>query len=594
MKNKLSKLKYFYRALCLSISLKSKISMFIGIIGFGAAFLPTAISKSLASFTDNVQILALSNGYLSKTLASFAFLAFLYVLKTIFTMAQNYYVGEDVSRIKRYIKEQVLEVTSDVPYKNIENYDNFIEKVEFVKQYAGKKAAGSISLIFGWISSSISFVSLVIILGNVNWWLVLLLIATCIPAVILANLQKDEDYRQRTKWMKEGTITIHYADICRGNEAMKDIRFFGLFDFFKRKWRKSADIYINEKSRVTKKHVFYNSIADFLRNGVYLFVLLITAYEIYAKLEVGLGVFMLVITAASQLQEITTRLLTDMVSILADEKYMADFFDLIDIEKENIDENVIPFESLNIELCNVKFMYPNSENFALDGINLSINQGEKIAIVGANGSGKSTFVNLICGLYEPTEGLIKVNGNILSNNLSKVRRSLSVIFQTFCHYHDTLRNNIIVSSPNNIKNDAQIMELAKQTGVDEIIGDNHAGLDEMIGAFSKDGVNLSGGQWQKVAITRALYRDDACAYILDEPTAALDPIAEANIYRNFNTLTGDKTTLLISHRLGITSVVGRILVFDKGKIVEDGSHEELIKKDGTYAKLYKAQARWYQ
>ena len=119
-------------------------------------------------------------------------------------------------------------------------------------------------------------------------------------------------------------------------------------------------------------------------------------------------------------------------------------------------------------------------------------------------------------------------------------------------------------------------------------------LDEVIGIFSNEGKNLSGGQWQKVAITRALFRKDARVYILDEPTAALDPIAEANIYRNFASLTGDKTTILISHRLGVMSIVDRILVFDKGKIVEDGNHGELMAQNGAYAKMYKAQAKWYQ
>ena len=129
---------------------------------------------------------------------------------------------------------------------------------------------------------------------------------------------------------------------------------------------------------------------------------------------------------------------------------------------------------------------------------------------------------------------------------------------------------------------------------DEVISEQENALDEIIGIFSNEGKNLSGGQWQKVAITRALFRKNARVYILDEPTAALDPIAEANIYRNFASLTGDKTTILISHRLGVTSIVDRILVFDKGRITEDGNHAELMAKNGVYAKMYKAQAKWYQ
>jgi ABC-type multidrug transport system fused ATPase/permease subunit len=138
------------------------------------------------------------------------------------------------------------------------------------------------------------------------------------------------------------------------------------------------------------------------------------------------------------------------------------------------------------------------------------------------------------------------------------------------------------------------MNIASKTGIDEVILNYDKGLNEVIGTFSEKGTNLSGGQWQKVAITRALYHGDARMYILDEPVAALDPISEESLYKNFAEITGDKTTLLISHRLGITSIVDRILVFDQEKIVEDGNHDQLIKRNGIYVKMYKAQAKWYQ
>ena len=275
-------------------------------------------------------------------------------------------------------------------------------------------------------------------------------------------------------------------------------------------------------------------------------------------------------------------------------KYMEDFFVLLETEVEESTSELSLYDDTVIEFNDVDFSYPGSESLALNGLNIKINQGEKIAIVGANGSGKSTFVNLLCGLHSPKNGIAKINDELITDNIWKVRRSMSVIFQNFCQYQDTLRNNISVSDPKRSMEDDAIFDLAKKTGADEVLASQDNALDEEIGMFSKEGKNLSGGQWQKIAITRALFRKNAKIYILDEPTAALDPIAEANIYRNFTELTDNKTTILISHRLGITSIVDRILVFDKGKIVEDGSHEELIKRDGLYAKMYKAQAKWYQ
>lgn len=588
------KFKVFPRAVALSIKIKSPISYVISILGFAAAFFPMLISIQLRTFTNQTQALFYHPNTIHTVLFSFIILAALYIAQTIFTLVQNYFAKEDSARIKRYVKEQMLCLLSSVPYKYIENYGDFREKVEFVKEYAAEKTAGSISLIFSWIAGIISFFSIAGILWVVSPWIVAILVVTCIPAVILSMLQKDETYRGRTKWMKEGRITLHISDTSRSNDAMKEIRFFGLYPYLKEKWRIVGKEFMKKKNKITRKHVLFNGTADLLRNGVYLVIVFLAVWEIYQNPGKGLGTFMLVITAAGQLQSVTTTLLINAVSIFSDVKYMQDFFELLETEKEDLNDQQTGYVDVVIDFENVSFKYPNSELKALNGLNVKIRQGEKIAIVGANGSGKSTFVNLLCGLYFPTNGNAKLNGEEISQNLSKVRRTLSVIFQSFCQYQDTLRNNIAISDPKRADESADILELAQRTGADEIIKNQNNALDEIIGIFSEEGNNLSGGQWQKVAITRSLFRKNARVYILDEPTAALDPIAEANIYRNFASLTGDRTTILISHRLGVTSVVDRILVFDKGKIVEDGSHTELMAKNGLYARMYQAQAKWYQ
>ncbi len=587
------KVNYFLRAVMLSIRIKSPVSLVISILGFVAAFFPMLISLQLATFTNGVQNLFENPKTVNTVLLSFGIVAALYIVQTLFSLAQNYYAKEDSARIKRYLKEQMLNLLSSVQYKYIENHGDFREKVDFVKSYAGEMTVGSVALIFGWIAGLISFLSITFILSKVSLWIVLILVVTCIPAVILSLLQKDESYRYRTKYMKEGRFTLSISDTSRSNGAMKEIRFFGLYPYIKARWLALGKVFIAAKNKLTRKHVIFNGIADLLRNGVYLVVILITAWEIYQNPEKGLGTFMLVITAATQLQSITSTLLINAVSIFSDVKYMEDFFSLLETEKEALDDTQIGYDHTEIQFQDVSFTYPNSERKALDGLNVTIKQGEKIAVVGANGSGKSTFVNLLCGLYAPQSGNVTVNGTEVTKNLSKVRDSLSVIFQNFCQYQDSLRNNITLSDPSRKTEDAEILALARCTGADEIIAKQENTLDEMIGLFSQQGNNLSGGQWQKVAITRALYRKNARIFILDEPTAALDPIAEANIYRNFTELTGDKTTILISHRLGITSVVDRILVFADGKIIEDGSHAELIAHNGVYAKMYQAQAKWY-
>ncbi|MGE5579914.1 MAG: ABC transporter ATP-binding protein [Bacillota bacterium] len=270
-----------------------------------------------------------------------------------------------------------------------------------------------------------------------------------------------------------------------------------------------------------------------------------------------------------------------------------DFFDLDLLEYEKRTKGEEPYESADIRLENVSFTYPNTTRKVLQDLNLTIKQGDKIAVVGENGSGKTTFVNLLCGMYEPDTGSVTVNGLPVTEHLSKVRRTMSVVFQDFGKYETTIRENITISDASRAATDDQLKELAERTGAYEFIRELKHGFDEVIGSFSQEGSNLSGGQWQKTAITRAAFRSGARIMILDEPTAALDPIAEADLYRNFAELTGDRTTILISHRLGITRLVDRILVFDDGRIVEDGTHDELMDRNGLYAKMYRAQAQWY-
>lgn len=594
MDKRKANLKYVARAIGLSMQIKSPLSILVSMLGLGAAFLPMLIALRLRIFTDYLHGLFNEPGLLNSTILAFAILILLYIAHTVFTLIQNYFTAQDTARIKQYIKQQTLELLSTVPYPYIESNKAFREKLDFVKQYAGQRAAGSVSLVFSWIAGLVTFVSVAFLLVQVSLWIVIALVATCIPAVILSILQKDETYYERTKMMKEGRLTMYYSDILRSQWYRKEIRFFGLYQWIRTKWLAFADIWMTKKHQITRKHLIYNTVADLLRNGVFLVVLLLTAWEIYSEPAQGLGVFMLVITAASQLQNVTTNLLVNATSIFSDAKYMEDFFTILETKREiSPSNNDASYDQVNIEFDKVNFSYPGSESLALDGLSVTIKQGEKVAIVGANGSGKSTFVNLICGLYAPQSGNVKINGDSILDNLWKVRRSLSIIFQYFCKYQDTLRNNIAISDPSRASDDASLLSLSEQTGANEVINAKDNALDEEIGLFSKSGLDLSGGQWQKIAITRALFRKQARVYILDEPTAALDPIAEANIYRNFAALTEDKTTVLISHRLGITSVVDRILVFDKGKIVEDGNHADLIQRGGLYAKMYEAQAQWY-
>ena len=332
-----------------------------------------------------------------------------------------------------------------------------------------------------------------------------------------------------------------------------------------------------------------------MRNLVYIAVLLVAAYKIYEDPALGLGTFTLMMSLSKSFQSVTTSLLVQGGVFLTDISYMRDYFDLDKLEQEKIDKEAKPRESGDVQFENVQFTYPGSENPVLKNINVHIRDGETVAIVGENGSGKTTFVNLLCGMYTPERGNVSIGGHDMEENPTAARRTVSAVFQNFGKYDATLRHNITVADPDRKEadEDAALWKLSELTGFAACVKEQAHGFDEEIGDFARKGNDLSGGQWQKLALTRALWRDKARIMVLDEPTAALDPIAEAEIYKNFAKMTDGRTTLLVSHRLGVTSLVDRILVFRDGEIVEDGSHRELLKKNGYYAELFRAQAKWY-
>jgi len=539
-----------------------------------------------------------TKGSIAPALSIFAFIVVLFVAQEVFNWIKGYYNSLDGMNIQKYIKRSILKHKCEVRYKYIENYDDFQKKIAFAGQHAGSKMASSIANLISLLQILVTFISVIIVLWDINALIVILIIITSIPAAIFAYMQQDDNFRNRTRLIEEGSLAIHIFYTTSGGDyrfnCMQEIRHFGLFDYMKVRWRTIADEYIGKQNNILRKHIKYNTAADFLRSAVYIGILLLAAWEIYQNPAIGLGVFTLVFALTGQLQSIASEFFVGTMVLAQNISYMQEFFYLDTLEREKTSIQNDSLKTGEIVFDNVSFSYPNTEVEVLKNIDVNIKNGEKIAIVGENGSGKSTFISLLCGMYEPKEGHINIGGLPLSENPTAVRNAISVVFQDFARYETSLRENITVSDrQRNLSND-EIMDLLKNINVSDIINEQPNGLDELVGSFSEKANNLSGGQWQKISIARAAYRQDAKITILDEPTSALDPVAEAQLYRNFAVLTGDKTTILVSHRLGITAIVDRILVFKDGRIIEDGSHKQLMAQNGYYAEMYRAQAQWYQ
>jgi ATP-binding cassette subfamily B protein len=242
----------------------------------------------------------------------------------------------------------------------------------------------------------------------------------------------------------------------------------------------------------------------------------------------------------------------------------------------------------------VGFRYPGRETFALRGIDLFVPRGQSLALVGRNGAGKTTFIKLLVRLYEATEGRILLDGvDLRAWDRDALRQRIGVIFQDFNEYQFTVRENIGFGSVPHLAEDARVLRAAERGGADEVVRVVPAGLDTPLGRWFQDGVELSGGQWQKIALARAFMREEADILVLDEPTAALDAEAEHAVFERFRALAQGRTTIVISHRFPTVRMADRIIVLEKGVLSEQGSHAELVAAGGRYAQLFALQARGY-
>lgn len=324
--------------------------------------------------------------------------------------------------------------------------------------------------------------------------------------------------------------------------------------------------------------------------GIYL-VLFIS----YREGEISIGQFSFYLSAMISCDALVLQFFKAFVEINSQSVFINDFryfLELKDYASNEKDKGFVIEEINKIEFENVYFSYPGSQDCVLKSLNLTIKKGERIALVGLNGAGKSTLIKLLCGFYRPTSGKIKNNGVDISEiNMESYINCVSALFQDFQLFSFSIKENIEASA----KKDAnKLQQIVDNLDLDSILCKLSKGIETTIyRVLDKDGVELSGGQSQRIAFARALYKNSSII-LLDEPTAALDVMAETKLYSDFNKLTHDKTVIFISHRLASTKFCDRIVTLYDGKIDENGSHDELMQKNGRYAELYKIQASKYQ
>lgn len=395
------------------------------------------------------------------------------------------------------------------------------------------------------------------------------------------------------KFSRDNTATLrelnYYQSLFLG-KAMKEIKVFNLFSYFFSKWKRTADNYLEKERRNQLVIFLLNSINSIILN-VSVGIVQIIAIVLLAHGELSIGALGAVFLLTKSLIYNTSALFSAITTFLAQKNESTQFFDMIDLKDYEATtaerpEN-LPHEKV-VMASKLSYRYPLTGKYRLRDIEMVIHKGEKIAFVGENGAGKSTFVKLIAGMLEPSNGKIIVSSSGANNTFSYRYDELSMVFQEPNQYNSfTIEENILLGDIER-KQDSQAVDQA----LSFVNFDSNLNKKTLLGK-NLGGADLSGGQWQKLSIARAYYQGKNF-YILDEPTSNLDPLVEADIFEKYMKMAYDKTIIFVTHRISMATLADRIVVFKNGRIVEDGSHEDLIAKGGEYSKLYSVQAQWYE
>lgn len=447
------------------------------------------------------------------------------------------------------------------------------------------------------MTSCIGFIVYLALLTNLNLWLAALVAATTAVSYFASKRINEWGYLHRSEEL-ELTKRIEYANkTATSREFAKDIRMFGLRGWLEDLWGSTMRLYSAFCAKRERKYIWANIIdivLTFLRNGIaYAFLIGITV-----KNGLPASQFLLYFAALSGFAQWVVEIL-DKLSVMhkqsLDISTIREFLDWDEPFDLNGGERIAfePNKQYEIRLDDVSFRYPKADKDTLSHINLTVHPGEKLAIVGLNGAGKTTLVKLVCGFLDPTEGRILLNGeDIRKFNRNDYYALFSAVFQEFSVLDVTVKENV-AQCVDGI-DETRVWQCIDKAGLTEKIRSLPKGIETHLGRrVFKDGVEFSGGQTQRLMLARALYKN-APILVLDEPTAALDPIAENDIYQKYNDMTHGRTSFFISHRLASTRFCDRIIFVDSGKIAEEGTHDELLKNGGGYAYLFEVQSKYYR
>ena len=443
--------------------------------------------------------------------------------------------------------------------------------------------------VFNIVPIIIQLIGTMIVLYSYSWILVLLAFLSVFPSAIISFWIGRKEYNFSIEQTQNSRLSSYLWEIMTKKETIRENRIYGFLDYIKKSFFSLQQKVLKARKKLLIKEDAGRSLAELLKNALYI-VALILAVGLVSQNVITVGMFAACIGVFSTMQGSASNLFSYFSQIDNICNYANDYYDFLNLPKDKSGTSKLENGIKSIELKNVSYSYNNNQKFAVENVDLKIERGNLIVIVGENGSGKTTLSKLIMGLYKPQFGSLLVNGIPQSEiqNTSYLHY-FSIAIQDFERYAIPLSDNIIISDIANRTQDLdEFFTMCDLTDVKERLG----GYDAMLGIEFGD-ADLSGGEWQRVALARAMYKN-ADIIVLDEPTSAIDPLLEFDLLNQFLNMAKNRTCIVISHRIGLCKKADKIVVMHNGKIVEQGTHDFLIQRQGKYSELWNAQSKWYK